>query len=427
MYVTYDCWCKMYFNFQVIGKDTQNIMGCFGQTRQEVLHLLPAKITGKTSGDNVTGNNFDIGPDTDHSTDSSTTPGKSNHSNKKLLLGYGLGFLGVALMTTGLACAQALEQSIPHWELNGFRFSFQLVIACPFLIGYNRCDVRVDKNLIGWVAVCAVLLTLTSYCIYGAVYYLPLGVSSGMMYSITLIINFIIKGIQYKFVTWYDLISVIGCLLGVTMVTQPSFLFHNDNDSPLTGNNSYSSCHVSEIRASPINFTANWTSYIATDAESEQHKEEITGYILCVSAGVVIALYIQVVNRKLSDVNSFIYIFWASLFGIATSFCIMAATETPYMPTLPKCITWFLLHSSMSGSFTIVTYKFLQIVDPVVATLIHTLHIPVSFVLQYTLFHDIFPGHANAVGISGSILVVLGNAFVPLYKVTEMWCARKKT
>ena len=142
---------------------------------------------------------------------------------------------------------------------------------------------------------------------------------------------------------------------------------------------------------------------------------------------MVIALYIQVVNRKLSDVNSFIYIFWASLFGIASSFCIMAATETPYLPALPTCITWFLLHSIMSGSFTIVTYKFIQIVDPVVATLIQTLHIPVSFVLQYTLFSGIFPGHANAVGISGSILVVLGNAFVPLYKVTEMLCARRTT
>ena len=86
-------------------------------------HLLPAKITGKTSGDNVTGNNLDLGPATDHSTDSSTTQGKSIHSNKQLLLGYGLGLLGVALMTTGLACAQALEQSIPHSELNGFRFS----------------------------------------------------------------------------------------------------------------------------------------------------------------------------------------------------------------------------------------------------------------------------------------------------------------
>ena len=415
---------KNAFKFQVIRKDSHITMGCFGQSRQESLHLLPATITGKTCGDNIADNN--ISPDLDH-TDVST-PGKSIPSDKQLLFGYGLGLLGVALMTTGLACAQALEQSIPHSELNGFRFSFQLAIACPFLIGYNRCDVRVNRKLIGWVAVCAVLLTLASYGIYGAVYYLPLGVSSGIMYSIALIINLTIKGIQYKFVTWNDLISVIGCISGVTMITQPSFLFHNNNLSTLTGNSSYSSCHVSMTRATPTNFTAaNWTSYIETDAASEKHKEEIIGYILCVSTGVVLASYTQVVNRKLSDVNSFIYIFWASLFGIASSFCIMAATETPYMPTRPRCITWFLLHSIMSGSFTIATYNFFQIVDPVVATLIHTLHIPVSFILQYTLFSDIFPGHANAVGISGSILVVLGNAFVPLYKLTERLCARRKT
>ena len=125
-------------------------MGCFGQLKEETIQLLPGKSTSNTRGDK---NNIDLSPDVDHTDSISTIPGNTIHSNKQLLCGYGLGFLGVAFMTTGLACAQALEQSIPHSELNGFRFSFQLAIACPFLIGYNKCDVRVDKNLI-WVGCC---------------------------------------------------------------------------------------------------------------------------------------------------------------------------------------------------------------------------------------------------------------------------------
>ena len=397
-------------------------MGCFGQPKQETTQLLPGKLTSKIRGYK---NNIDLRPDVDHTDNILTTPGNTIHSNKQLLYGYGLGFLGVAFITTGLACAQALEQSIPHSELNGFRFSFQLAITCPFLIGYNRCDVRVDKKLIGWVAVCAVLLTLASYGTYGTVYYLPLGVSIGMKCTVTLITNFIISGIRSKLVTWYDLVSVIGCLSGILMITQPTFLFHDNN---ISKNSSYSSCHVSGSLALPDNFTDKWTSYPGeTDPTSDRHKEEIIGYILCVTAGVVIATYQQVVNRKLSDVNSFIYTFWASLFGIASSFCIMAATETPYIPSLPLCITLFLLHSIMSGSLTIVTYTFYQLVGPVPASLIQTLQIPASFILQFTLFSDLFPGHADAVGISGSVLVVLGNAFVPVYRLTGKLCAKRST
>ena len=246
-----------------------------------------------------------------------------------------------------------------------------------------------------------------------------------MKCTVALITNFIISGIRSKFVTWYDLVSVIGCLSGILMITQPTFLFHDNN---IYMNRSYSSCHVSGSLASPRNFTAKWTSYPGeTDPTSDRHKEEIIGYILCVTAGVVIATYQQVVNRKLADVNSFIYTFWASLFGIVSSFCIMAATETPYIPSLPLCITWFLLHSIMSGSFTIATYKFFQLVDPVTASLIQTLQIPASFILQFTLFSDLFPGRADAVGIYGSVLVVVGNAFVPLYKVTVKWRAKRST
>ena len=396
-------------------------MGCFSSSQQESIQLLPRNIPVNACRDEVT-ETINLGPDVDHSEIISTLD-NAEHSTKQLIFGYGLGVFGVALVTGALACAQALDQSIPHSELNGFRFSFQLAIAFPFLIGYNRCDVRVKRKHIGWIALCAILSTLASYGFYGAVYYLPLGVTSGIKCSVVLIINFALGVIQSKFVRWYDIISVTGCVSGVIMIAQPMFLFHHNNLS-LTGNNSHSSCHVTDTMITPINLTSDWISYHEETDTSDKYNDDVIGYIMCVSSGVAIAAYIRVVNIKLSDVSIFVYNFWSSLLGIASSFCIMAAAEDPYIPTLPQCITWFLLHSIMSGGFFLVMYKHIQIVDPLVASLIQTLQIPASFILQYTLFSNLYPGHADAVGISGSIIVILGNAFVPLYKLTEKLCAK---
>ena len=282
-------------------------MGCLGRSTQESIRLLPGKTYVTNGGHNV--NNGNVDPDADSRSEESTLPGGAKVNKAKLALGYVLCFFGVALMTTGIACAQALDKSIPHSELNGFRFSFQLVTNTPFLIGYNKCDLKVNKNAIVWVAVSAVLLTLASYGRYGSVYYLPLGVSSGMTCSFLLIFNFLIGGIRHRYIKWYDLVSVIVCLAGVAMVTQPAFIFHN---SSMSGNHSHSACHVNSIIAPPSNITTNWTSDESHNMKiNSQHNDEITGYILCVSSAVVIAAYMQLVNMKLGDVNSFIYNFWA--------------------------------------------------------------------------------------------------------------------
>ena len=396
-------------------------MGGIGQSSQESIYLLRGR-SGTTPGDQVIEDTLDR----DHTDNLPWSLNMICQTNNGLF-GYLLGFLAVALITTSLACAQALEKSIPHSELNGLRFSFQLAIVCPILIGYNRCDVRVNTKLICWVALCAVLLTIASYGSYGAVYYLPLGVSSGIISSIILIINFIVTIIRYKSITWYDSVSVIGCVLGLIMITQPYHIFHNDNLSPIIAANiSNSSCHATSTRVK-TNWTSQWSSYHEETDTTDKHMEEITGSMLCILSGVALATYMQIVNRKLTDVSIFIFNFWVSLFGVASSFCIMAATEDPYIPSLPKCITWFLLHSITSGLINMVTYKMYQIVDPIVAALILTLQIPATFILQYTLFADIHPGHVDAVGISGSMLVILGNAFVPLYKLIETCCAKWNT
>ena len=399
-------------------------MGCFDQATQETTHLLNVKGNISKTCDKIQRNT--LNKNMDDKDIASSTSDNTTDSKTKLVVGYGLGLLGVAMMTTGMACAQALDKSIPHSQLNGFRFGFQLAIVCPFVIGYNKCDIKVEKNRIGWVVLCAILLTLVSYGIYGAAYYLPLGVTSGIIFSLMLIINVFIGIVINSSVKWYDLISVIACITGVIMVTQPEFIF-NHVIAPVTERDAYSTCHVADVRITANGSTENWISYTTqTDKQSLAYNEQIIGYILCASAAVLGAASIQIINTKLIYVNIFTYNFWISVFGAMSSFGIMAATEDPYFPTLPQCITWFLLHALTSGSYVILSYKCFQLLDPVAASLILTLQIPALFVLQFTLFADLHPGHTDPIGIGGSVLVIIGNMCVPLYKLMEALCKTNK-
>ena len=98
----------------------------------------------------------------------------------------------------------------------------------------------------------------------------------------------------------------------------------------------------------------------------------------------------------------------------------MAATETPYVPSDPFCISMLVLHAIFGGSYALLTYCAYQLLDPVVSSLIMTLQIVLSFILQYTLLSGLYPGHANTLEIMGAVLVFVGNAFASLYQLIQL-------
>ena len=79
-----------------------------------------------------------------------------------------------------------------------------------FVICYNKCDVKVEKKNIGWVATCSIFVTMMSYGTYGAAYYLPLGVTSGIRLSVVLIINLFIGIVAIVRIRLYTSDIVIG-------------------------------------------------------------------------------------------------------------------------------------------------------------------------------------------------------------------------
>ena len=383
-------------------------MGCFGKTStSESTRLLDEKYLASDTQESA-----------DKDQESAGKTDQERYDRRRLICGYLVGLLAVVMVTTGLACTEALDKSIPHSELNGFRFLSQFILVSPFLIGINRCDIRVERESIGWLALAAISLTAASYANYGSVYYLPLGVSTGMVNSFILILNFVISSVRERFVCWYDLVASVLCVSGVTLVTQPPFLFHKRPVPSGTNTTHHPTCQ----RVYPSLYLANSTEWLNTTLEQVSHKHKLlsddtVGYLMCGAASVILVVYMQVVNRKLAHMDVVLYTFWSAVVGTITSFVIMAPTETPYFPTIPECIAWVLVHASTAGTYSVVAYKAFQLLNPIVASLILTLQIPSSFVLQYTVFAHLHPGHADSVAITGATMVFIGNIFVPVYKL----------
>ena len=319
---------------------------------------------------------LDLKQDLDDTTtdrDGSCESEKRVNKTKTLLCGYGLGVVALIINTAGLAFSQALDKSVPHSELNGLRFSFQMAITVPFLVAYRKCELRVERDKIGFLVVCALLLTSYSYGKYGSVYYLPLGDSISIMNSLLLILNTMINWVAERSMKWYDALSCLLCVGGVIMVIQPEQLFHNYHDIPLLQTNytHQSTCGgVSEL-GTPGNISVHNTSALAAQNMSNIHhqissiiNDKFAGYALCLSSMVAFVLYMQIVNRRLADVDLFAYNFWASLIGAATSFSIMAATETPALPAPVLCKTWLLGHALTSSTSALIMYKLCQLLEP---------------------------------------------------------------
>ena len=401
-------------------------MSCCCSPVDDSEHIL---LNDRKRDDNANERGFNEIQDDEYQELSGSASNEKPESERNLYGGYAFALLGVVTISAGLACTQALDQSVQHSELNGLRFVAQLIIITPLLIGFKKCDIRVERSSIIWLVLGTVLLTANSYVNYGAAYYLPLGVSSGISRSLVLIFTYVISSITNKRVWWYEFTAVIMCLTGVIMVTQPPFIFHETGSSILSqslGENGTFQSVCGIVTKETLNLYTNISRNDTLETgDTKEDRQTTIGYILCVTSAIISTCYIQVVKKKLSSLNIFIYNFWACLFGIGSSFSIMAATETPYFPTLPICVAFLIIHLVSAGSHAIFVYRAFQLLDPVISSLILTLQIVVTFVLQYTLLSGIHPGHANAAEISGAVLIFVGNILVPGYQFIQL--TRKKT
>ena len=360
----------------------------------------------------------DLDRDCKHKSNHRSTPDASTQQyTKTLLLGYVAMCIGTVEVSLAQAAVQLLNRSMPHWELNGLRFATQVLLTLFVVMFTRNWDLKIQRDLVGWTVIGAIAMIVASIAAYGAVFYLPVGLEAGIERSLDLSILFGFSSVVSRTIHWNHAIAVCSCLAGLLMVVQPPLMFRNPTPTLLNLNVTYTNQCGNYTIDTSLNFNISGDEYTGnnhTSGVAPQTIDKIKGYSLAVTGAISIVIVILVLRYKLHDMRTLTFLFWQGMIGVVISFGIMALMETPTIPDLPVCTMFLWAHMLLSGSHNLLIFYGYQIAVPTISGLLQTIQIPTNFVLQFTILSGLYPGNANIVGIIGAIVVVIGNALVPI-------------
>ena len=327
--------------------------------------------------------------------------------------------------TVGFSCAQALGGLIPPFELNFWRFLFQLIMVLLVIISHRITVFPENKHIVFLTYRC-LEASWYSILIFTSVLHLPVGVQGGVQDSVMLTVTFLIGLIVWRECE-LPVVSAVGmCVAGIICVVQPDFIFR---DMIETSSTRYHPVCVGHVEAHQnFNMTLNGTvqntsiTLIFGDKPSES-----VGYILTTIAAILSSITSFIINKKLTDMNPFACSFWVAAAGLSISIIGTAAFEQPSVPDSTIC--WLLLfgHASTASVCSIGIDIVLRIVSPVTFRMIFFTKVLIFFISQYVVMKNINRGSYNAVEVTGAVLIFIANALIPAHKLYKQWHKSKES
>ena len=130
------------------------------------------------------------------------------------------GAIGLSLSS---AAVQLLNGAVPELQLNLWRFLAQFLLTGVFCL-IEQPDLLIPKE--HWLNLAGIVLTMNVYntCLYTAAKLLPLGTLEGMYLTFVICVNGFITALR-KLKTSTIVISIVVCISGVVLLSQPEFMF----------------------------------------------------------------------------------------------------------------------------------------------------------------------------------------------------------
>ena len=325
---------------------------------------------------------------------------------------------------------QLLGGFIPAFELNYWRFLALFLFGFPILI-YQKCriDIKTKYEFVGLVVV-GIMLTVSNYAFYEAAVHLPVGTLQGVGAGGTLIVFAIWAIVYTRTYDTTDIIATIICVIGITTVTQPDFIFEQHQKN--------STSHEFEPKCT-LEYTNNTSVYTdagevisLTDGVRYQELSDYSPDINAAKGYILLSIYIVsfcsamiLINTVLKEMNPIAVSVWNGILGALINGILMMFVENPVIPTTSQCICYFLLHIlglALGGTLLVVGY---QVVAPFVGTLILSLEVVLLVVAQYTILSHVNPGHRNVWEIFGVLVILLANIMRPIKSLVNEYRNRK--
>lgn len=277
---------------------------------------------------------------------------KLSHSKRYILFAYVLAFLSVVLDSISLPCVQILDDIVPKFELNAWRFAAQITLLLP-VVGKNKCDVRVSIKQWPVLLILCIDNTLYNLFHYYAAVYLPVGTLVGLNKGIVLVVNVIISIFRKTDRKLFLYVSSVLVIISVLFITQPDFIFAGSGlyiNSPATSTNWTSPCRQPYI--------SNLTT-----TDTNLHSRGLwIGYIIITVSGILSAIEKQIVNYIVQSTSPLTVSFWMAISGVVGSLICMGILEEPILPSSSFCIVLLLVHIYTVGQYSIMTTFCLKVV-----------------------------------------------------------------
>ena len=335
--------------------------------------------------------------------------GETNQQRNNYIIGICVLLAAVVCDCGSAVCTQALGRVIPKFELNMWRFVLQPFSVLPIIL-CKQLTFKIDRKHIPDVVIICLMYNIYNGVFYTATTYLPLGTISGINNAFILIMVAIVTVVISKECTFYKACSVVLCITGMLLISQPGFIF----DNIYNGRN-----------ISPYYHPLCYESMNETIESRHTVPNEGLGYVLLIITACSTTIIYFKTNKIREEVDAFVLCFWVGISGTVVSPLLMFIFEDFVFPTSTACQLLLFGHALFTVLSTIGFLNALYFISPLLFSVIRSFHIILLFISQYTFMKHINPGKHNPMEIAGVLTVFIGIIITPTYELYLQYCTFK--
>lgn len=328
-----------------------------------------------------------------------------------------LGAFAVALSAAIIiVCGQLLGGRVPAFETSLFRFTFQsLCMGILLLIFRTNPLLPCEWKPIG-VMILSVVFNLGAGVLFiVSAWFLPVTVVHATFETVVIILAGTVTMFRKK-CSFYLPIAIVLCIAGCVLLSQPEFIFHNDNFMPYNIRNlSMKNCSIINSLCTDGNCT-----YLCPEYTQKDSMDVVYGFICCIGLGCCLWGYSQFnINYLVQYTTVTGIVFWIGVGCFVINLPVTFIVENPIPLVGAFDIGMVIL---LAASFTVNNYVMSYSVT--VLPLSHVaLVLPTAliylFIFQKTFLKDIQPGPGNWLEVLGLAMVLVGAFMTPVCDIVK--------
>ncbi len=260
----------------------------------------------------------------------------------------------LVLFTVSIASIQALQGSMPFFELTLFRYLVQIILVFLWFLGTQSIP-GIEKRLAIYVFFACIFSSAYNISFSVAATYLPIGTLGAVFRTVCLIFGaFFSHFVINEKVGRIHIFAMLLHIIGAVFLLQPDFIF---SSMPPDTQFSVHGFTLGPCLEEPL-FSGNSSNLTEISMEMERRgvQNQILGLILLFTAAFTLSVYQALTKSKLGEVSPSALSLWNAISGTVVSMVLMVCVETPVFPGQVQCILYVIGYAvGMAGACVALT------------------------------------------------------------------------